>query len=297
LYLSYTAVNEYESALASFFQCMSIPANSLSGVVVCAIKKARLVALIHYGKDIVTSMYVLYQRDFRCVRAFIRNVVDMTLPCRHLSGVVVRFLKQPMAGYDNLVRAFLQNDRSALEATIVAEQETLAQDQNVGLAHRVLVSLTRHRLKRLAATFISLSLSEIARRVELPDVAAAEKEVLKLASAGEITARIDTATGFVRFEADGATAAAATATDALLNPASGRLLETCLRQTVELSEKLREMQRGTVTSHRYLVKNTTAAAGVRGFGQGGSATVGPEGMMGMGMGVNSSMYDRMIGDF
>jgi COP9 signalosome complex subunit 3 len=221
----------------------------------------------------------------------------MTLPRRHLSGAVVRFLKQPMAGYDNVVRAFLQNDRAALEATIVAEQETLAQEQNVGLAHRVLTSLTRHRLKRLAATFISLSLSEIARRVELPDVASAEKEVLKLASAGDITARIDTATGFVRFEADSATSAATPATDALLNPASGRLLETCLRQTVELSEKLREMQRGTVTSHRYLVKNTTAAAGVRGFGQGGSVTVGPEGMMGMGMGVNSSMYDRMVGDF
>lgn len=55
---SYTAVADYPSALASYFQCMSIPAQALSQVVVCAVKKARLVALIHYGSDIVTSMYV-----------------------------------------------------------------------------------------------------------------------------------------------------------------------------------------------------------------------------------------------
>lgn len=53
---SYIAVGDYETALATFFQCMSIPAQSLSSVVISAVKKARLVALIHYGKDIVTSM-------------------------------------------------------------------------------------------------------------------------------------------------------------------------------------------------------------------------------------------------
>ena len=59
-YFSFIAVDDYDAALASFFQCMSIPANSLSAVVVSAIKKARLVALIRYGKDLVTSMYVKY---------------------------------------------------------------------------------------------------------------------------------------------------------------------------------------------------------------------------------------------
>jgi hypothetical protein len=35
---------------------MSVPAQALSSVVACAVKKARLVALIHYGRDLVTSM-------------------------------------------------------------------------------------------------------------------------------------------------------------------------------------------------------------------------------------------------
>lgn len=61
---SYTAVKDYPSALASFFQCIATPAHSLSKIVVCAVKKARLIALIQYGSELVVSWYV---NMFQCM--------------------------------------------------------------------------------------------------------------------------------------------------------------------------------------------------------------------------------------
>ena len=52
---SYIAVEDYPAALASFFQCLSAPASALSQIVICAVKKARLVALIHYGRELRVS--------------------------------------------------------------------------------------------------------------------------------------------------------------------------------------------------------------------------------------------------
>ena len=52
---SYIAVEDYPAALASFFQCLSAPASALSQIVICAVKKARLVALIHYGRELYVS--------------------------------------------------------------------------------------------------------------------------------------------------------------------------------------------------------------------------------------------------
>ena len=82
--------------------------------------------------------------------------------------MVARFLKQPMPVYDFIVKAFTLNDKAGLAAAIEAGVELLNQDQNLGLAQRCLEALTRHQLKRLSATFISLSLSDVARRAELP---------------------------------------------------------------------------------------------------------------------------------
>jgi hypothetical protein len=201
---------------------------------------------------------------------------------------VARFVKQPMGVYDNIATAFANSDRAALEAALVADQSVLAQDGNTGLALRVVEALTRHRLKRLAATFLALSLGDIARRAGLADAAAAERAVLRLVRAGDIAARINTTTGFVHFEdgsAGSAQGAASSSGESLLNAESAQLLESCMRQTVELSQKLHDMQRTVVTSHKYLIKNAPTAA------KGHMSSAG-EGMRGMGMaGMGMRMHN------
>lgn len=89
------------------------------------------------------------------------------LDCRPMSGVVSRFLKQALPVYDALGKAFASDDRRALSAAIELGAETLIKDNNLGLAQRVLTALTSHRLRRLGKTFLSLSLSDIAVRLEL----------------------------------------------------------------------------------------------------------------------------------
>jgi hypothetical protein len=217
-----------------------------------------------------------------------------------------------MGVYDNIATAFAQSDRAVLEAALVADETVLAQDGNTGLALRAVDALTRHRLKRLAATFISLSLEDIARRAGLPDAAAAERAVLRLVRAGDITARINTTTGFVHFEEGSAASSSAlgaasssSSGESLLNAESAQLLEQCMRQTVELSQKLHAMQRAAVTSHKYLIKNTPAAAkghmssageGMRGLGMAGMGMAGM-GMAGMGMRMNNVNSMDALMDF
>jgi len=84
-----------------------------------------------------------------------------------MSGVVSRFVKQPLPAYDPIGKAFAQDDRRALSAAIELGAEQLLKDGNLGLAQRALSALTSHRLRRLGTTFISLSLQDIAARVEL----------------------------------------------------------------------------------------------------------------------------------
>lgn len=204
-----------------------------------------------------------------------------------ISGVVSRFLKQPMPVYDAIVRAFNLNDKSGLVAAIESGAELLTQDQNLGLAQRALEALTRHQLKRLSATFISLSLADVARRADLPSSAAAEKHLVELSGEGEIHMRIDAATGFVTFEEDPVVMVGATAHNSNNNEEveGARRLQQFIAETALLADKLREMQRQAITSPKYVLKNLPAygrAQMLQGMGMGVSS-----------MGMNAADYQHM----
>lgn len=201
-----------------------------------------------------------------------------------VSGVVSRFLKQPLPAYDAIVKAFTLNDKTGLVAAMESGAEQLNQDQNFGLAQRALEAHTRHQLKRLSATFISLSLTDVARRAELPSAAAAEQYLVQLSSEGEISVRINATTGFVTFEEE--TSAASTAQGSS-SASSGvhseeveaaRRLQQFVGETALLAEKLREMQRQAVVSPKYALKNLPSygraqmmqGMGVSSLGMGGA---------------------------
>ena len=48
--ISFIAVKDFSSALQAFLQAICAPANNLSQIVISAIKKARLISLIHNGQ-------------------------------------------------------------------------------------------------------------------------------------------------------------------------------------------------------------------------------------------------------
>lgn len=53
------------------------------------------------------------------------------------------------------------------------------QDENVGLVKLVVEAQTKRNVLRLTQTFLTLSLSDIATQVELPNAAAAELAILR----------------------------------------------------------------------------------------------------------------------
>lgn len=203
--------------------------------------------------------------------------------CSAVSGVVSRFLKQPLPAYDAIVKAFTLNDKSGLAAAIESGAEQLNQDQNFGLAQRALDALTRHQLKRLSATFISLSLADVARRADLPSAAAAEQYLVQLSSEGEISVRINTTTAFVTFEEDtvAATQQGGSAASSAVHSEeveAARRLQQFIGETAQLAEKLREMQRQAIVSPKYALKSLPSygraqmmqGMGVSSLGMGGA---------------------------
>lgn len=178
------------------------------------------------------------------------------------SLAVSRFVKQPMVVYDAITRSFTEDNKSGLEKVIEEGQETLSIDGNLGLAYRVLDSLIEHRVRRLTKTYITLSLVDVARIVDLPNASNAEHMLLKLVEQGLISVKIDGSTGKVHFvDAYEASEDQATVADKLSSLSTVRMLESCMEDTIRLSHRLKEIQKEILTSTEYIMKTNSSRGG------------------------------------
>merc|ERR1712136_223874 len=88
---------------------------------------------------------------------------------------------------------------SSLEMVLNRNREALQRDNNWGLAKQVQESLYKKIIQRLTQTFLTLSLNDMALRVQLPNVVEAEKLVLTMIEDGDIFASISQKDGMVLF--------------------------------------------------------------------------------------------------
>lgn len=58
--ICFISIKDYYMALESFYQCILTPAEKLSAIVVCAIKKAKLLSLIEHGTELNIPRYYQY---------------------------------------------------------------------------------------------------------------------------------------------------------------------------------------------------------------------------------------------
>jgi len=306
--ICYIAVKDYEAALASFDQCISAPANALSHIVICALKKAKLVSLISPGRALIISSGT--------------------------SSTVSRYCKTKMPVYDPIVAASTANKREDLLRAIAEGQETLLADGNWGIAKQVLEAATKHCIARLSKTFLTLPLAGVAARADLAHAATtsssgsgsgipsssisgsgssasisnstsgeadsmdaqlrAERCLLKLINDGKICAKINSVTGMVTFEELGSTVGAdnnynsssgnqpsATAagggSDVVLSIEAAAQMERYLEDTMALSNKLRDLRTRVLTSANYVMKTTAKAKGVAGMGVADLDSMNPHG--------------------
>lgn len=150
----YTALKNYDRALYFFEVCVTTPAMAVSYIMLEAYKKYILVSLILHGKV-------------------------LNLP-RYTSQVVNRYMKPLGQQYQELATAYQMNSCEEVQNIITKYQQLFTRDHNMGLVKQVLSYLYKKNIQRLTKTFLTLSLSDVASRVQLSGPADAEKYILNM---------------------------------------------------------------------------------------------------------------------
>uniref|UniRef100_A0A1L8DTA1 COP9 signalosome complex subunit 3 n=1 Tax=Nyssomyia neivai TaxID=330878 RepID=A0A1L8DTA1_9DIPT len=172
----YTAVHNYERALYFFEVAVSTPALAMSHIMLESYKKFLLVSLILHGKI-------------------------MPIP-KYSSQVIARFMKPLSHAYHELANAYATASSEETRNVINKYRETYRNDNNLGLVQQVARSLCKKNIQRLTKTFLTLSLADVASRVQLSGPAEAEEYILNMIKSGEIFASINQKDGMVVFKDD-----------------------------------------------------------------------------------------------
>lgn len=172
----YTAVKNYDRALYFFEVAVSTPAMAMSHIMLEAYKKFILVSLIINGKI-------------------------STLP-KYSSQVISRFMRPLSQAYHELATAYATSSSDEVRNIINKFRDIFVRDVNMGLVKLVAASLYKKNIQRLTKTFLTLSLADVASRVQLSGPAEAEKYILNMIKSGEIYASINQKDGMVVFKDD-----------------------------------------------------------------------------------------------
>lgn len=172
----YTAVKNYDRALYFFEVAVSTPAMAMSHIMLESYKKYILVSLILHGKILPIPKYS--------------------------SQVISRFMKPLSHAYHELATAYSKALIEDVRNTITKYRDVYVRDNNMGLVKQVAASLYKKNIQRLTKTFLTLSLADVAARVQLSGPAEAEKYILNMIKSGEIFATINKKDGMVVFKDD-----------------------------------------------------------------------------------------------
>ncbi|XP_053974322.1 COP9 signalosome complex subunit 3 [Hylaeus anthracinus] len=215
----YTALKNYNRALYFFEVCVTTPAMAVSYIMLEAYKKYILVSLIMHGKV-------------------------LNLP-RYTSQVVNRYMKPLSQQYQELATAYLMNSCEEVQKVITKYQQLFTRDHNMGLVKQVLSYLYKKNIQRLTKTFLTLSLSDVASRVQLAGPADAERYILNMIEDGEIFATINQKDGMVVFHDD---------PEKYNSPQMLANLEKEMATCMELDKRVLEMEEEVVLTPQYVRK-------------------------------------------
>ncbi|KAL8594125.1 COP9 signalosome complex subunit 3 [Nucella lapillus] len=215
----YTALKNYHRALYFFEMAVTTPSMAVSHITMEAYKKFILVALMVQGK--------------------------VPLLPKYTSQVVPRYIKPLCQAYLDLANAYASNNPAEVRTAISKHMETFSRDTNVGLVKQCETAMFKKNIQRLTKTFLTLSLTDMANRVQLPNPREAEKYVLHMIEDGEIFATINQKDGMVRFHDN----------PEKYNSAAMLLeLDKEMQKCIKMDEKLKEMDREIAVNPQYVQK-------------------------------------------
>jgi len=217
----YTALKQYTRALYFFETAITTPSMAVSHIMLEAYKKFILVALILKGKI-------------------------PSLP-KYTSQVVGRYIKPLCQHYHDLATAYCTNNPGELRNVVTKHTETFNRDKNLGLVKQCMTSLYKKNIQRLTKTFLTLSLTDMANRVQLSGPKEAEKYVLHMIEDGEIFATINQKDGMVSFHDN---------PEKFNNLAMLVHLDKEMNKCIDLDAKLQEMDREIAVNPQFVQKNS-----------------------------------------
>ncbi|XP_061425678.1 COP9 signalosome complex subunit 3 isoform X3 [Lethenteron reissneri] len=216
----YTGLKNFDRALYFYEQAITTPAMAVSHIMLESYKKYIVVSLILHGKVLALPKYT--------------------------SQIVGRFIKPLSSAYHELAQAYATNNPSELRGTVAKHSETFANDSNMGLVKQCVCSLYKKNIQRLTKTFLTLSLQDMANRVQLSGPREAEKYVLHMIEDGEIFASINQKDGMVCFHDN---------PEKYNNPAMLLYIDQEMQKVIELDEKLRAMDQEITINPQFVQKS------------------------------------------
>ncbi|XP_061088860.1 COP9 signalosome complex subunit 3 isoform X2 [Conger conger] len=216
----YTGLRDLERALYFYEQAISTPAMAVSHIMLEAYKKRILVSLVLQGKVPALPKYT--------------------------SQVVCRFVKPLSNAYHELAQAYATNDPAVLRGLVNKHSDLFTRDNNMGLVKQCLASLYKKNIQRLTKTFLTLSLQDMASRVQLSGPQEAEKYILHMIENAEIYASINQKDGMVCFHDN---------PEKYNNPAMLHKTDQEMLKCIELDEKLRSMDQEITVNPQFVQKS------------------------------------------
>eukprot|EP00008_Paramoeba_atlantica_P006420 CAMPEP_0201498202 /NCGR_PEP_ID=MMETSP0151_2-20130828/69928_1 /ASSEMBLY_ACC=CAM_ASM_000257 /TAXON_ID=200890 /ORGANISM="Paramoeba atlantica, Strain 621/1 / CCAP 1560/9" /LENGTH=422 /DNA_ID=CAMNT_0047889611 /DNA_START=60 /DNA_END=1328 /DNA_ORIENTATION=- len=212
----FIGLKQFSRALEYLRMTFTVPAQSQSAITIEAYKKYILVSLLENGK---------------------------TAPLPKYSGSFHRDLHSTCAAYEQLERGFGARESSEIQTIIQANMEVFTVDQNFGLVKQVNNAFRKKTVRRLTDTFITLSLADIGKSINMEDPQDVELLIMEMIDKKEVYGHIDQQTGIVHFGDD---------PHRFDNEELSCLLDQHMQRTMELGKRMRAATEDIMTSNSYL---------------------------------------------
>ncbi|WVZ95341.1 hypothetical protein U9M48_041122 [Paspalum notatum var. saurae] len=185
----YIGLKKFPKALELLHNAVTAPMSSLNAIAVEAYKKYILVSLIQNGQA----------QNKNCAKR--KPELVPSFP-KYTSATAQRNLKNHAQIYLDLSTSYGNGRYTDLETFVHSNSAIFQSHNNLGLVKQVLSSMYKRNIQRLTQTYLTLSLEDIARSVQLDTPRDAEMHVLRMIEDGEIHATINQKDGMVSFHED-----------------------------------------------------------------------------------------------
>jgi len=222
----FLGVKKHAKALESFQLALTTPSSSLSAIQVEAFKRYVICCLIVHGELI-------------------------QLPSKTTSAAVARNIERVCLSYIDFARAYKKSTDSA-QKVIEEKAEEFTKDKCLGLLKQAQQALVKRNILRLTNTYVTLSLTDLTKMANLRSTAQAEQALLRMIEEGTLFAKINQKDGMVSFLED---------PEEYDTTAMVEKLDSKIKEAVEISRKLKEVDRQITLDPTYIKKTTNLGDG------------------------------------